>query len=409
MRAKLKRVASVYTGSTPPTGVESYYTSEDVAWYTPGDIPDESICSKGASKSISKLYFDEKSCKIFPKESVLMVGIGATVGKVCYCEQPCYANQQINAIIFNRNEVLPKYGAYFLLNISKVIKSITPIVTLQIFNQSKVKQIEIDYPDLEIQRRIVSYLDSKTAEIDNQISLLAKKRDAYMRLKKSIINRAVTQGLNPDVEMKESGIDWIGMLPKHWEIKRIKELCPFISRGSTPDYVDEGDYLVMNQAVFSSGSINYEIVRFSSYMKEDSKIEKGDLLIASTGGGILGKLYFFDDEQIFYADTHVTIVRNKKKSFHVKFLYYLLSIGYNMINSCMAKGSTNQTELQRDKLIAFEIAVPPLDEQKQIIEYLDIKCANIEAAIKNIGRQIDASKRLKRALINEVVTGQRAV
>ena len=75
----------------------------------------------------------------------------------------------------------------------------------------------------------------------------------------------------------------------------------------------------------------------------------------------------------------------------------------------MAKGSTNQTELQRDKLIAFEIAVPPLDEQKQIIEYLDIKCANIEAAIKNIGRQIDASKRLKRALINEVVTGQRAV
>ena len=75
----------------------------------------------------------------------------------------------------------------------------------------------------------------------------------------------------------------------------------------------------------------------------------------------------------------------------------------------MAKGSTNQTELQRDKLIAFEIAVPPVDEQKRIIEYLDIKCANIEAAIKNIGKQIDALKRLKRALINEVVTGQRAV
>ena len=144
-------------------------------------------------------------------------------------------------------------------------------------------------------------------------------------------------------------------------------------------------------------------------MKDDSKIEKGDLLIASTGGGILGKLYFFDDEQTFYADTHATIVRNKKKSFHVKFLYYLLSIEYNMINSCMAKGSTNQTELQRDKLIAFEIAVPPVDEQKRIIEYLDIKCANIEAAIKNIGKQIDALKRLKRALINEVVTGQRAV
>ena len=268
---------------------------------------------------------------------------------------------------------------------------------------------KIPYPPKDTRRRIGIYLDVKLATIDERIIVFEKLKDAYMRLKKSIIHRAVTQGLNPDVEMKESGVDWIGMMPKHWEVKRIKELCPFISRGSTPDYVDEGDYLVMNQAVFSSGSINYEIVRFSSYMKEDSKIEKGDLLIASTGGGILGKLYFFDDEQIFYVDTHVTIVRNKKKSFHVKFLYYLLSIGYNMINSCMAKGSTNQTELQRDKLIAFEIAVPPLDEQKQIIEYLDIKRANIEAAIKNIGRQIDASKRLKRALINEVVTGQRAV
>lgn len=268
---------------------------------------------------------------------------------------------------------------------------------------------KIPYPPKDTRRRIGIYLDVKLATIDERIIVFEKLKDAYMRLKKSIIHRAVTQGLNPDVEMKESGVDWIGMIPKHWEVKRIKELCPFISRGSTPDYVDEGNYLVMNQAVFSSGSINYEIVRFSSYMKDDSKIEKGDLLIASTGGGILGKLYFFDDEQTFYADTHVTIVRNKKKSFHVKFLYYLLSIEYNMINSCMAKGSTNQTELQRDKLIAFEIAVPPVDEQKRIIEYLDIKCANIEAAIKNIGKQIDALKRLKRALINEVVTGQRAV
>ena len=210
--------------------------------------------------------------------------------------------------------------------------------------------------------------------------------------------------------VKDSGIEWIGMIPEHWEVKRIKDLCSFVSRGSTPDYVDESDFPVMNQAVFSSGFINHEVVRYSSYMKPESKIEKGDLLIASTGGGILGKLYFFniEDEQ-FYADTHVTIVRSPKKTFHVKFLYYLLSIGYNMINSCMAKGSTNQTELQRDKLIAYEIAIPSIEEQTRIIDYLDEKCTKIDAAIENISKQIDASKRLKRALINEVITGQGAV
>lgn len=268
----------------------------------------------------------------------------------------------------------------------------------------------IPYPPKEVRKRIGNYLDEKLAEINKRITSLAKQQDAYARLKKSIIHQAVTRGLKPNVSLKDSGIEWIGMIPEHWEVKRIKDLCSFVSRGSTPDYVDESDFPVMNQAVFSSGCINHEVVRYSSYMKPESKIEKGDLLIASTGGGILGKLYFFniEDEQ-FYADTHVTIVRSPKKTFCVKFLYYLLSIGYNMINTCMAKGSTNQTELQRDKLIAYEIAIPSIEEQTRIIDYLDEKCTKIDAAIENISKQIDASKRLKRALINEVITGQRAV
>ena len=273
-----------------------------------------------------------------------------------------------------------------------------------------MRTYELDIPSISNQQHIVDYLNKKLANINKRITSLEKQKDAYTRLKKSIIHQAVTRGLKPDVSLKDSGIEWIGMIPEHWEVKRIKDLCSFVSRGSTPDYVDESDFPVMNQAVFSSGCINHEVVRYSSYMKPESKIEKGDLLIASTGGGILGKLYFFniEDEQ-FYADTHVTIVRSPKKTFCVKFLYYLLSIGYNMINSCMAKGSTNQTELQRDKLIAYEIAIPSIDEQTRIIDNLDEKCTKIDAAIENISKQIDASKRLKRALINEVITGQRAV
>lgn len=273
-----------------------------------------------------------------------------------------------------------------------------------------MRTYELDIPPLYEQQRIVDYLDEKLSKIDNRIEVLEKQQNAYARLKKSIIHQAVTRGLNPNVSLKCSGIEWIEMIPEHWEVKRIKDLCSFVSRGSTPDYVDESDFPVMNQAVFSSGCINHEVVRYSSYMKPESKIEKGDLLIASTGGGILGKLYFFNNEnEKFYADTHVTIVRSPKKTFCVKFLYYLLSIGYIMINSCMAKGSTNQTELQRDKLIAYEIAIPSIEEQTRIIDYLDDKCAKIDAAIENIGKQIDASKRLKRALINEVITGQRAI
>lgn len=409
MKEHLKRVAKVFTGTTPPTNINRYYDAEDVLWFSPGDIPSDGIGTSEPRK-ISKSFFDEYGIKYYPAHSVLMVGIGATVGKVGYSDRPFYTNQQINTIVFNGRKILPKYGAYFLLNKSNEINKKTPIVTLQIFNQSKVKQVLMDYPSIDVQQRIVDYLDEKLAKIDERIKVLEKQKDAYARLKKSVIHQAVTHGLNLNVPLKDSGVEWIGLIPEHWEVKRIKELCSFVSRGATPNYVDEGEYKVMNQAVFSTGNLNHKVVRYSSYMKSESQIKKGDLLIASTGGGVLGKLYFFDDEDLnFYADTHVTIVRSEKGLFCVKFLFYLLSYQFDMVNACMAKGSTNQTELQRDCLLSYELAIPSLVEQQTIIAYLDEKCAKIDAAIENIGKQIDASKRLKRALINEVITGQRAV
>ena len=273
-----------------------------------------------------------------------------------------------------------------------------------------MRTYELDIPSLSKQQRIVNYLDVKLGKIDARIAILEKQQDAYARLKESVIHHAVTRGLNPNVSLKDSSVEWIGMIPEHWEVKRIKELCSFVSRGATPNYVDEGEYKVMNQAVFSTGNLNHKVVRYSSYMKSESQIKKGDLLIASTGGGVLGKLYFFDDEDLnFYADTHVTIVRSEKGLFCVKFLFYLLSYQFDMVNTCMAKGSTNQTELQRDCLLSYELAIPSLVEQQTIIAYLDEKCAKIDTATENIGKQIDALKRLKCALINEVVTGQRAV
>ena len=268
----------------------------------------------------------------------------------------------------------------------------------------------IPYPPQNIRQRIGVYLDENLGKIDARIVILEKQQDAYARLKRSVIHHAVTRGLDPNVSLKDSGVEWIGMIPENWEVKRIKELCSFVSRGATPNYVDEGEYKVMNQAVFSTGNLNHKVVRYSSYMKSESQIKKGDLLIASTGGGVLGKLYFFDDEDLnFYADTHVTIIRSDKGLFCVKFLFYLLFYQFDMINACMAKGSTNQTELQRDCLLSYDLAIPSLVEQQAIIAYLDEKCAKINAATENIGKQIEALKRLKRALINEVVTGQRAV
>lgn len=85
--------------------------------------------------------------------------------------------------------------------------------------------MEIEIPSIIKQEQIVKYLDSKLSEIDSQVNLLTSKRNAYLRLKKSIINHAVTKGLNPEVKMKASGVDWIGEIPGHWERKRLKDIA----------------------------------------------------------------------------------------------------------------------------------------------------------------------------------------
>ncbi len=336
------------------------------------------------------------SANLVGKTAVIEENMNATWGAFMMLLRTKYNSNYINYLL--NATIRKEKGRFATSTINQLTNSMLGGIHVDIFTE-KVEQ-----------QRIVDYLDEKTSAIDTRIELLEKKKDAYTRLKKAMINRAVTRGLDEHVKLKDSGVEWIGMIPEHWEIKRIKELCSFVSRGATPNYDDDGEYKVMNQAVFSTGKLNHKVVRYSSYMKAESHIKKGDLLIASTGGGILGKLYFFDDEDKgFFADTHVTVVRSDKGSFYVKFLFYLLSYQFDMINTCMAKGSTNQTELQRDSLLSYELAIPSLEEQQAIIAFLDEKCAKIDAAIANIDKQTDALKRLKRSLINEVITGQRAV
>ena len=273
-----------------------------------------------------------------------------------------------------------------------------------------MRTYEFDMPSIENQQRKVTYLDTKLSEIDHQVSLLTSKRDAYLRLKKSIINHVVTHGLNPNVKMKDSGIEWIGEVPEHWEVKRMKDICDYISRGSTPDYVDEDYQKVMNQGTFSKGWIDESNIRYTKVGKSGAHIKKGDLLMASTGGGVLGKILYFDSiDENYYADSHVTIMRNSKGINSMKFLFYHFSLRFDEINATMTKGSTNQTELQRYELLSHNVAIPPLPEQRAIATYLDDKCAKIDTIVSNLGKQISRYADLKRSLIDEVITGKRAV
>ena len=186
---------------------------------------------------------------------------------------------------------------------------------------------------------------------------------------------------------------------------RIKEICDYVSRGTTPDYVDEGANKVMNQATFSKGWLDESNIRYTSKANKGARIMKGDLLMASTGGGVLGKVFFFDnDDDSFYADSHVTIMRNSKGVNLMKYLYYYFYLRYDEINATMVKGSTNQTELQRNYLLSYELDVPILVDQQRMVTYLDTKLSEIDHQVSILTSKRDAYLRLKKSIINHAVT-----
>lgn len=265
----------------------------------------------------------------------------------------------------------------------------------------------IPYPPKEVRKRIGNYLDEKLAEINKRITSLAKQQDAYARLKKSIIHQAVTRGLKPNVSLKDSGIEWIGMIPEHWEVKRFKSIfseCKSVTETGQEDLLSVSEYYGIARRIDKMDDGEYEsradsLIGYKICKKDDLVI---NIMLAWKRG-----LGFSDFDGI--VSPAYAVYRGKNIVPHY-FHYLMRTDMYVAEYKRNSKGIIDsRLRMYTDRFNNIIAIVPPLSEQEAIASYLDEKCAKIGAAIENISKQIDASKRLKRALINEVITGQRAV
>ena len=265
----------------------------------------------------------------------------------------------------------------------------------------------IPYPPKEVRKRIGNYLDEKLAEINKRITSLAKQQDAYARLKKSIIHQAVTRGLKPNVSLKDSGIEWIGMIPEHWEVKRFKSIFSewkSVTETGQEDLLSVSEYYGIARRIDKMDDGEYEsradsLIGYKICKKDDLVI---NIMLAWKRG-----LGFSDFDGI--VSPAYAVYRGKNIVPHY-FHYLMRTDMYVAEYKRNSKGIIDsRLRMYTDRFNNIIAIVPPLSEQEAIASYLDEKCAKIGAAIENISKQIDASKRLKRALINEVITGQRAV
>ena len=267
-------------------------------------------------------------------------------------------------------------------------------------------------PPLDVQNSIVGYLDKKNTEIEKFIRNKERLIELLEVSRKRKIFDAITKGINRKVKLKESGFDWIGLIPKHWEIKKVKSFASHVSRGSAPIYVNESELVVISQASMSSGFIDDTKFKYQAATKIEKfkgRLFKNDVLLASTGGGVLGKSIVFDRDGNYIADGHITIIRDKKKRFNPKFLFYFLSINFDFIEGYLGQGSTNQTELQRGWFRDLYLPFPELFEQDSIVRFINEFSDEINAAISKAQKEIASIKEYREALITDLVTGKRSI
>ncbi len=187
---KLKYLSNVQTGITPPSDETGYYSNASLDWFTPGDFNDH-ILLGSSKRKINHLAVKEGVAKIYEPFSVLLVGIGATLGKIGIVDKEASSNQQINAVTF-RSIVNPFYGAFYLKSISKLVVSLSNASTLAILNQSQTKDILMVVPPLEEQDAIVAFCKSFDKQSEDVIYREKAEIDYLMEYRDALISEVVT-------------------------------------------------------------------------------------------------------------------------------------------------------------------------------------------------------------------------
>ena len=270
-----------------------------------------------------------------------------------------------------------------------------------------LSSVSIPYYDMETQNKIADYLDKECGRIGQEIELLVRKADAYRRLRRSIINQAVTRGLNPNVKMVPSGNKWIGDIPEHWTIKRNKDL--FFERDCVSDTGEE-DLLSVSEyygVAKRADKVDSENISRAESLVGYKKCFVGDIVmnIMLAWKGSQGRSDYNGIVSPAYG-VYAPLGDINTRYFH----YLFRSDRYKKIYYAFSKGII-ESRLRLYAYIFFGLFshVPPKEEQDAIVNFIDDKCNKIEAIESKIAEKIEKLKALKRSLINEVVTGQRAI
>lgn len=269
-------------------------------------------------------------------------------------------------------------------------------------NWQGLRKLQVIVPPLNEQEKIVEYIDSKTQKIDAYVAEREREVQALTELKQSQIAEVVTRGLNPDAPLKDSGVPWIGMIPEHWDVKRfgaicqLKSICNCENEELLSVYLDRGVIRFSEDESkrtnpTSKDLTNYQLVEYGDFVLNNQQAWRGSVGVSKYRGIVSPAYFIFKLSPELDTDFANYLFRSKN---YVAY-YHICSKGVGSI----------QRNLEWGKLKQKMVFIPPIGEQKAIVEYINTKCNHIDTMIANIESEIAYLKEYKQRLIADAVTG----
>jgi type I restriction enzyme S subunit len=374
-----------------------------------GDVGD--IIDFDNSVKVKSNFLEDKKDFIVKKDDILIGLTGGTIGKSgrYNYEFPSLLNQRVgllrnNGLVINgllyyyvKSDIFIRYIFYYCYGGGQDNISMNDILNMV-----------FPYPPLQEQQQIVKYLDDKTTIIDKLISTKQRKVELLKEQRTTLINQVITKGLNPNVKMKDSGVEWIGEIPESWSVNKLKSLVDsnkkVLSENTNPDY--ELKYIEIGD-VNSLG----EIKGMTEYLFKDSPsrcrriLSKGDIFI-STVRTYLKSIGYVENEISDVICSTGFCVLTPKSDVLSKYLFYQVLTEF-FIGEVISKSvGVSYPSITSTELINIKIIKPSIKEQQEIVEYLDKYSKEIDDLVSMEQNKIELLKEYRQSLISEVITGK---
>ncbi len=409
---RIKEVANIETGNTPPKSEESNYEG-DFLWVKPDELKELDIIIETKEKLTKE---GRDLSRVVPKGSILVCGIG-TIGKMGVAGKDLSTNQQINSIIPDNINLKEQFARFlFLSKLQEEEERVSNKVVVSILNKTKHLQIKIPLPAPAEQIIMFDYLDEATKKLNKVIE--NKKRQVELLKENSyvVLNKIIKKGLKHHLEMTKLGLDWLKEIPKEWKLKKLKSICYMKGRIgwqglSQSEFTTEGPYLItgvnFKDEVIRWGEV-YHITEERYNEAPEIQLKINDILI--TKDGTIGKLLFVDQlPGKASLNSHLLVLRPLDNDFLPKYLFYLLQSDIFQAHIELFKTGTTFYGITQESIGRFKMILPSIVEQEKIVSYLEEHTIKNKRSLTLIEEEISQIKEYKKIIINDVVTGKMKV